>query len=560
MFYDEIIKAISEKEYSKDEFNALKMRLSKKHGIKKTPTEVDILMHCNQEQYHLLKSRLLTKPTRTGSGVAVIAVMTKPHECPHAKDGGPCTMCPGGPKSVFGDIPQSYTGNEPATMRAMRNNYDPYLQVFNRLEQYVVLGQSPEKVELIIMGGTFPALDASYKEEFITQCFKAMNDFSDMFYHDVLDIEKFKAFFELPGDVRDDRRSKKVRDKIRSEKTDSILEDEHIKNEVSHIRCVGMTIETRPDYGRLLHGNELLRYGCTRIELGVQTTSDESLSLIRRGHTVKDSIDSARELRDLGFKLNFHLMPGLLGSTSKSDKEMLLKIVDDPDFRPDMIKIYPLMVMPGTKLYEDWKKGDFTPITTEQAANLIADFKSAVPVWVRIMRVQRDIPTKVIEAGVDRTNLRQYVMKHMEEKGTQCRCIRCREPRGKDADPSEAELVIRKYDAGRGIEYFISFEDIKKDILFGFIRLRFPSKPQRKEIGIKTSLVRELHVYGKAASLSEEGEVQHQGFGSRLLKMAETISKQSGMDNILIISGVGVRRYYLKFGYEKKGPYMGKKI
>jgi len=553
--WTELSERISKERPDKERLTKLKKELTIKYGHPKIPSDIEVLIHCSKEEHALLKNILATKPQRTASGVAVVAVMSEPRECPHAREGGPCAMCPGGPGSAFGSVPQSYTGREPATMRAIRNRFDAFLQVFNRLEQYVLLGQSAEKVEAIIMGGTFPSYDKQYQETFVRDMFAAFNTFSDMFYHDELDLDGFREFFELPGKVDDPKREEKVQQKILMLKNLCLsLEQEQAKNELARIRCVGLTIETRPDYGILEHGLEMLRLGCTRVELGVQSTRDSVLSSINRGHTVQQSKDSTRILKDLGFKINYHMMPGLPGSSPEDDRKMLLEIQDDPGFRPDMLKIYPAMVLPGTRLHAEWEAGKFKPMTTKQAAEVIASFKREVKPWLRIMRVQRDIPTDVTSAGVDRTNLRQYVLQDMKGTGDRCRCIRCREPRpGKKYDP---KLHVLEYEASGGREFFISFED--EDVLLGFCRLRFPGSHLTTEIDEGTAIIRELHVYGAAAGLGQEGEIQHRGLGKRLVEEAESVSRGSGKSKLAVISGVGVREYYRRLGYERQGPYMVK--
>ncbi|MFH0875443.1 MAG: tRNA uridine(34) 5-carboxymethylaminomethyl modification radical SAM/GNAT enzyme Elp3 [archaeon] len=562
-FYSEIIAEIKiAKNISKAKINKLKFRLAGKYNLKEVPTDIEVLLNSNKSDFKLLKNKLMSKPTRTGSGVAVVAIMTSPKECPHAKTGvGPCLMCPGGPKSAFGNIPQSYTGKEPATMRAIRNRYDPYLQVMNRLEQYIAMGQSPQKVELIIMGGTLPSYNKLYKESFIAYAYAALNDFSSLFYKKgELDLLKYKDFFMLPGKVDDKSRAKKLQEKMQDLKKlkKRVLSIELSKNESSLIKCVGLTIETRPDYGKLMQGNEMLTYGCTRVELGIQATDDEILKFIRRGHSVADSIESTRILKDLGFKINYHMMPGLPLSDEKKDVDMLNEIVSNRDFKPDMLKIYPAMVMNGTALYELWKTGKYTPLTTQKAAEIISEFKRNVPYWMRIMRVQRDIPTNATIAGVDRTNLRQYVTALLKEKGIECKCIRCREP--KSANINGYKIFIEKYDASRGVEYFISVEDSIRKTIYGFCRMRFPSQLLQKEITNDSALIRELHVYGQAAELGDSGSVQHRGLGKKLLKKAEEIAKANKKNKIVVISGVGVRSYYRKLGYKKEGPYMVKRL
>ena len=329
-----------------------------------------------------------------------------------------------------------------------------------------------------------------------------------------------------------------------------------------------MTLETRPDKGNLIDGNELLDYGCTRIELGVQTVYDDILKIVERGHTAKDSISSIQTLKDLGFKLNFHLMPGLPDKNKKEKLERISKekdikslrqIFEDADYRPDMIKIYPCMVMKGTKLYEHYKKGIFKPLTTQEAAEIIVEFKKSVPKYCRIMRVQRDIPTYATESGVDKTNLRQYVDALMTQKKIKCNCIRCREIKSREFDISKTKFEIIEYDASKGKEYFISI--ITPDnYIVGFCRMRFPKKYLRQEITKNSALIRELHVYGSATSLgkTQKKSSQHKGFGELLLKKAEEIAINRGKKKMIVISGVGVRNYYRKFKYELEGPYMSK--
>jgi elongator complex protein 3 len=555
-YFTELITEIKKKKLSKEKISKLKVKLCKKHKFRKIPTDIEVLLNAQDKDVLLLKKYLVTKPVRTGSGVAVVATMTKPFPCPH----GSCSYCPGGPNSTFGDVPKSYTGHEPATMRGIRNKYDPYLQVFNRLEQYVVLGQNPDKVEQIIMGGTFPSYPKKYQEEFVYYSFKAMNDFSKLFYKKgIFQIKKFKEFFELPGKVNDKIRVSNIHNRLFKLKKQNLksLEKEQILNEKSNIKCVGLTIETRPDYGFKKHGNEFLRLGCTRVELGVQTVYDDILKSIHRGHTIKDTIKSVRELKDLGFKLNFHMMPGLPGVSKERDIISLRTLFFSDDFKPDMLKIYPCMVMPGTKLYHDYKKGKYKPLDIKKAVDIISEFKKDVPKYCRIMRVQRDIPSYQTIAGVDRTNFRQYLEKTMRKKDYTCDCIRCKEIGDKKIS-GKISFEIIMYNASKGKEFFISL--VNQNKLLGFCRLRFPSQKLRKEITKKSALIRELHVYGAAESIGKRGKIQHKGFGKKLMRKAEQITKQNEYNKLLVISGVGVRDYYKKLGYKKQGPYMIKKL
>lgn len=550
-FYQELVETVRKKRLSKKELYQLKRELCKKYKVGNIPTDIQILLHANPADIGRLG--LVTKPVRTISGVAVVAVMSKPNKCPHGK----CIMCPGGVDSAFGDVPQSYTGKEPATMRAIRNRYDSYSQVFNRLEHYIVMGHVPEKVELIVMGGTFPSFNKKYQEDFIIYCFKAMNDFSMLFFKGGrFDFARFKKFFELPGDIYDKERGKRIAARLGKIKGKSSLEKEHLRNEKSKIKCVGLTIETRADYGRLKEGNEMLRLGCTRVEVGVQSVYEKALKAIKRGHSVNDVIESIRALKDLGFKINTHYMLGLPGVSEKEDLNGLKELFRNPDFRPDMMKIYPCMVIKGTGLYDLWKKGKYKAITTKKAARILVELKKNVPEYLRIMRIQRDIPTSIAAAGVDMNNLRQHVQQIMRMRGLKCRCIRCREI-GAD-EIGKYKIIIRNYMASHGKEFFISAES--NDKILGFCRLRFPSQPLRKEIIKDSALIRELHVYGPAAAIGGKGAVQHKGIGKNLLRTAEKICQRAKKKKIVVISGVGVRDYYKKQGYKREGPYMVKKI
>jgi len=551
-FYTELIEEI--KNNPAKDWTKLKRDLAFQHKLKKIPSNIQVLMHAPLEMIPELNKKLLTKPTRTISGVSPVAIMTKPDRCPHGK----CTYCPGGIASPWGDVPQSYTGHEPATMRGMRNDYDAYLQTMNRLEQYILLGHTVDKIEIIVMGGTFTATPLEYQEEFILGCFQAMNDFSELFFnHDEFDYAKFKQFFELPADINDEERALRVKSRLREykQKTSTTLETEQLKNETAKVRCVALCIETKPDWGLLKEGNEMLRQGCTRVELGIQSVYDDVLKAVNRGHDSIISKESIRILRDLGFKINFHYMPGLPLTDKERDLAGMKEIFTNPDYKPDMIKFYPCMVAPGTPLYTQWQSGKFIPVTTEEAAERVYEIKKIIPEYCRIQRIQRDVPTKYWEAGVDRTNLRQYLH---DKYGVVCRCIRCREPKGKDVSWDKVEIKVTEYEASQGKEFFIAAEDPEHDLLLGFCRLRFPSQSLRSEINERSALIRELHVYGTATAIGDEGMVQHKGWGKKLMAKAEEIAKSHSKTNIVVISGIGVRGYYRKLGYHQDGPYMTK--
>ncbi len=479
------------------------------------------------------------KPTRTISGVAVVAVMCKPHKCPH----GRCTYCP------ESDIaPPSYTGEEPAALRARMFDFNPYKQTYNRLLQLESIGHPLDKIELIVMGGTFPSYFICYQEWFVTRCIEAMNDFGITDPEKRIEIRNSKNLL-MPNNFK-------------------YLEDVQLANERSPVRCVGMTFETRPDYAKKEDVDRMLQMGVTRVELGVQTIYNFIYKRIERGHSINDVVESTRILRDSGMKVAMHLMPGLF-SDQERDMRIFHRIFEDEQFKPDMLKIYPCLVTKGSKLYELWKKGDYTPYTTDEAVDLIVNVKKMLPKWVRTMRIQRDIPSQLIEAGVKKSNLGELVYNRLVKDGVNCQCIRCREVGHKGVlglNPvfNDIKLMKEEYNAGGGRELFLSYEDTANDILIGFLRLRIPSNnAHRREVDEKTAIVRELHVYGQMAELGQKKDEiwQHMGYGEDLLLEAEKIAAEKYDKNkLLIISGVGARNYYRKFGYKREGPYMSKII
>ncbi len=515
----ELAREIAEKARNKGDVLEIKRKFAKKLHLSAIPSDAEILRAARGTPYYeKLREVLRVKPVRTISGVAVVAVMTSPAPCPHGK----CLPCPGG---VERNTPQSYVGLEPAAMRGRQHGYDPFKQVLARLRELEGIGHDVSKVEIIVMGGTFPARDAEYKHQFMLGIFNALNTFNS----------KSNPEGEL-------ERAKK-------------------RNEMAKARCVGITFETRPDYAREEHILEMLRFGGTKVELGVQSIYDDILAGIRRGHTVGDTVEATQLLRDSAFKVGYHIMPGLPGSSFERDLKMFREIFEREDFRPDYLKIYPTVVVEGTELYEMWKKGEYEPYTTEEVVDLIARAKRYFPEWVRVQRIQRDIPVNAA-IGLDKGNVRQLVHQRLKELGYECRCIRCREVGHRGVKPDEywkAELILRKYRASGGEEYFISFEIPEYDAMVGFVRLRFPKDPF---IGVlkDAALIRELHVYGRAVPIGESGSgFQHRGFGERLLKEAEDIAREK-YDRIAIISGVGVREYYRKFGYRLREGYMIKEL
>ncbi len=497
----------------------IKKRIAKKYSLSNLPSDADILRASRDEpHYHRLREVLRLKPVRTMSGVAVVSVMTSPSKCPHGK----CVPCPGG---VEFSTPQSYIGFEPAAQRGRQHGYDAFKQVSARLRELKEIGHDVDKIEVIVMGGTFPAREDWYKNRFILGIYSALNSFeSEVKHYTVLETAK-----------KDNERAK--------------------------ARCVGMTFETRPDYAKEEHIVEMLRFGGTKVELGVQSVYDDVLQQIHRGHDVRGVVLATRRLRDSAFKVGYHIMPGLPGSDFRRDLRMFRELFENPDFRPDYLKIYPTLVVKGTELYEMYKHGEYQPYTTEEVVELIARAKKYIPEYVRIQRIQRDIPVEKA-IGLDKGNVRQMVHERLKELGYSCRCIRCREAghRLKAYGEEDFEEVVRVYRANDGKEHFISFEDPSREVLVGFLRLRLSNKPFIPELE-DAALIRELHVYGKAVGIGKKDEnaFQHRGFGERLLNIAESVAKES-YDRIAVISGVGVREYYRKHGYEKEFEYMVKRI
>ena len=459
----------------------------------------------------------MQKVSRTISGVTPVAAMVEPAECP-----GNCVYCPKHP-----DAPRSYTTESPAVIRARFCGYDAKRQVSKRLETLTEMGHPTDKIELIVMGGTFLSYPEDYRRKFIKDCFDALNG------------------IDSDG-----------------------LEEAKQQNEKALHRCVGLCIETRPDWCSERQIDSMLEYGTTRVELGVQTLDDEIYRTVKRGHTVADVARATMSLKDRGLKVHFHWMPGLPGSTPEKDLEMSKQLFGDPRFRPDGLKIYPTMVVTGSELEQWYSDGRYRPYDEMTMMDLIADIKACVPQYVRISRVLRDIPGKYIVGGL-RDSVRNSLGKRMAEQGVECRCIRCREYGHRLRNRrliGEPQLVRYDYDASEGKEVFLSFED-SNGTLFGLLRMRVQSKPIKGidvEKGKNTSVVRELHVYGTEVPLNAKyaGAAQHKGIGKALLAEAERIAvNEFGSSILAILSGVGAREYYRKeFDCVKNGAYMVKRL
>ena len=448
--------------------------------------------------------------------------------CPHINfTGNICVYCPGGPDSDFEYSTQSYTGYEPTSMRAIRARYDPFLQTRHRVEQLKQLGHSVDKVEFIVMGGTFMALPEEYRDYFIRNLHDALSG------HCSNSVAEAVAY-----------------------------------SEKSLSKCIGITIETRPDYCLKRHLSDMLSYGCTRLEVGVQSVYEDVARDTNRGHTVRSVQECFHQSKDAGFKVVTHMMPDLPNVDLERDILQFVELFENPLFRPDGLKLYPTLVIRGTGLYELWKTGRYQSYPAATLVDLVARILALVPPWTRVYRVQRDIPMPLVTSGVEHGNLRELALARMKDFGTECRDVRTREVGIQEIHnkvrPYEVELVRRDYWANQGWETFLSYEDPEQDILVGLLRLRRCSDEVfRPELSGGVSVVRELHVYGSVVPVAarDPKKFQHQGFGTLLMEEAERIAREEhGAVKIAVISGVGTRDYYRKLGYSLDGPYMSKPI
>jgi elongator complex protein 3 len=480
----------------------------------------------------VLLERIRMKPMRTLSGVTTVTVLTKPYPCP-----GKCIFCPTDVR-----MPKSYLPDEPGAMRALEHQFDPYEQVHARIRALENLGHPTDKIELLILGGTWSSYRRDYQEWFVKRCFDAMNG-------TVLD--------NLSADLPDYTDGKK-------ENLPNLhnLRVVQALNETAIHRNVGLVIETRPDE---INPDELrwLRHlGVTKVQMGAQSFDDHILEINKRGHDVECTRKATALLRAAGFKIVLHWMPNLLGATPQSDRADFAKLW--VDFCPDEIKIYPNQLLANAELYEYWQRGEFYPYTTEDLVELIADIKPTIPRYCRVNRVIRDIPGNNVVEGNTRTSLRQDIQSEMKKRGTHCQCIRCREVKGKTVESDSLHLDDLVYQAGTAEEHFISFVT-PDDGLAGFIRLSLPAKDSALT-GMSdldgAALIREVHVYGQSLAVGAEqtGAAQHLGLGTRLLVEADNVARAHGFSRMAVISAIGTRHYYLDRGFERGEYYLAKKI
>ena len=461
------------------------------------------------------------RKVRTMSGIANVTVLTKDFGCP-----GRCIFCP-----TEKGMPKSYLSNEPAMMRAVQNEFDAYRQVKARLSGLVAQGHDVSKVDIRIAGGTWGSIPEAYRLEFLCGIFRALNE----------------------GPKQDSE--------VRTQK--SALDDLIKQNETADCRCVGLWIETRPDWVDEEEIRKLRSYGVTGVELGIQTTDDKINAFSQRGHGLKESIHATQLLRDAGLKVCHHLMPNLPKATLKSDLKSGKDLFDNEGLRPDYLKIYPMVVTETAPLAQMLEKDPtlHKAYTDEELMKLLIGIKKHIPEYCRVIRIIRDIPEESVLAGNKKTNLRQL----MQNKGVVCRCVRCREIQDSNFRIQDTALRTQRYKANSGEEFFITIEEPKLDKIVGLCRLRLPGKKAKMVFKALegAALVRELHVYGRQKSLEQKGldsKTQHLGLGKQLMAEAEKIAKKAGYAKIAVIAAIGTREYYRKLGYRLEETYMVKKL
>ena len=470
------------------------------------------------EEDPVLLAKIRMKPIRTLSGVTTITILTKPHPCP-----GECIFCP----SEAG-LPQSYLSDEPGARRGVENHFDPYLQVSSRLKALHQVGHPTEKIELLILGGSWSAYPSDYREWFIRRCFEALNEENPLDDQGAISLAEVQA-----------------------------------RNVNGLHRNVGLVVETRPDLVTLEGLLEMRRQGVTKIQVGVQSMDDEVLLLNRRGHTAEDAEAAVALIRAAGYKVVVHWMPNLLGATPESDREDFKRLWREGGLQPDELKIYPCQLLESAELYRFWKAGEYQPYSEATLISLIADVKLEVPRFCRINRVIRDIPSPLVVEGNRNTSLRQDVALLLQQRGQQCQCIRCREIRYGKVDAASLVLMDQVYRAGQAEEHFLSFNS-PDDKIVGFLRLSLPrveTIPGIPDLQ-KAAIIREVHVYGQSLEVGSEqvGAAQHIGLGTQLLQEAERIAKERAFKGLAVISAVGTRTYYADRGFKLGELYMRKSL
>jgi len=542
VYWSIIARAMRKKNITEKDLAAIKRRVLAKTGIRHIPSHVTLLrayramMLNGKARFSPALAELLKKrKVRTLSGIASVSVILPSFPCP-----GKCLFCP-----TEKGLPKSYLSSEPAVMRAIANDFDPYRQTRARIEALQRAGHSTEKIELIIIGGTWSYYPKKYQLWFVTRCLHAANE--------AVETKKTYAPAAPPPQS------------VGSLTKQLLLAQQ--KNERARNRIIGITAETRPDHIDKKEIALLRLVGITRVEIGVQSIDEVILKKNTRGHGIEAITRATALLKDAGFKVTYHIMPGLYGATTEKDRAAFKKLFDDQRFKPDYLKLYPCVVLKHSPLYRLYRQGRYVPYDTKTLTLLLAQCKKEVPYYTRIIRVIRDVPSPNVVAGNKISNLREHVKALMSKKGWECRCIRCREVKGVPVLKKNMVMFRSEYDASDGKELFLSYEDRDRKHLFAFLRLRIPSPRSPLALFGANShtygLIRELHTYGVALPVGtkKSSAAQHRGLGKQLLEEAENIAAVDfGMKQLAIISGVGVRPYYKKFGYRLKNTYMIKAL
>lgn len=549
--YDVVRKAAAEQASSKTDLYRIKNSVCRKYGINTFPdAHLTAAYEALVKQGELALDPILAtlfrkRGIRTLSGIAPVSVLLPPAPCKSA-----CVYCPSERANAQGKtlfqldtekkygaqavpkryqksgelvMPKSYLSSEPGAMRALLAGFDPFVQISRRLAALKKTGHSAEKCELIVQGGTFSDLKKSDRTRFVTRCYRAFNEDAAGKWNTLATAQK--------------------------------------RNEQAQHRVVGLTLETRPGSITPEEVKEFRRLGCTRVEIGVQTLDDSITRKTKRIQTRAEVARGTRLLREAGFKICYHVMPGLPFSTPEKDIANYREMMEHPDFRPDLVKIYPCAVVPFSELADWYKHGKYEPYPEDVLEAVLLEMKKLTPPWVRISRLVRDIPGTAILGGSKVTNLRQLLQEKMAQRGERCRCIRCREIKGEIFPADEARLVKKSYETASGAERFLSFE-LADETLLSLLRLFLPNpgnKPVFRALQ-NAAIVRELHTFGAAMPVGGKAntEAQHIGFGGRLLAEAERIAKEAGYQKLAVIAGIGVKDYYRKRGFVDDGTYLVK--
>jgi len=523
LIFQELIKSQIK---NREDLDSFKRKMAKKYKTS-CPKNIELLkIYHKLSQKKRIKSLenieklLRIRPIRSLSGIINVSVLTKPYPCP-----GKCIFCPSQK-----NIPKSYLDKEPAVQRAILTNFNPYLQVQVRLKSLEKIGHPIDKVELRIIGGTWSYYPKQYQTWFIKECFRMANEYG-----------------------------KRTKNKLRIKSLEKLQD----KNEKAKCKIIGITIETRPDYINIKEIKRMRSLGITRVELGVQSIYNDVLKINKRGHNIESTIKATKLLKDAGFKVSYQMMPNLLGSNFKKDVKMFAQLFVNPDFQPDLLKIYPLALVKQSPLYRLYKQNKFNPYSKEKLIRLLIEIKKQIPYQCRIQRIIRDIPSKyIIEGGTKTSNLREVVQKEMKEKGLKCKCIRCRENKKEYNNKEKIYLFRKDYNASKSKEIFLSFENKKRDKLYALLRLRISSEKSYLPVLSKSGIVREIHTYGQMTPVGNKPlSSQHRGLGKKLIKKAEEIiRKEFNINRMAVISGIGVRGFFRRLGYKLKDTYMIKQI